>query len=57
MSEKNNDPIKNPSSLIADTEKERLLRDIFRPDIEKLRLLTLMLRNNAILKKAKITHK
>jgi len=57
MSEKNNDPTKNPAPPITDAEKERLLRDIYRPDIEKLGLFTEMLRNNAVFKKAKITHK
>ena len=35
----------------------RLRRDIYRPDIEKLKLFTQMLRTNALFKKAKITHK
>ena len=39
------------------TETERLKRDIYRPDMEKLRLFTQMLRTNALLKKAIIHHK
>lgn len=39
------------------TETERLKRDIYRPDIEKLQLFTQMLRTNALLKKAVIHHK
>jgi len=39
------------------TETERLKRDIYRPDMEKLQLFTQMLRRNAILKKAIIRHK
>ena len=39
------------------TETERLKRDIYRPDMEKLRLFTKMLRTNALLKKAIIRHK
>lgn len=35
----------------------RLRRDIYRPDMEKLKLFTQMLRTNALFKKAKITHK
>ena len=38
-------------------EIDRLKRDIYRPDMEKLKLFTQMLRTNALLKKAKITHK
>ena len=38
-------------------DQERLRRDIYRPDIEKLHLFTQMLRVNALFKKAKITHK
>lgn len=38
-------------------EQERLRRDIYRPDIEKLHLFTQMLRVNALFKKAKVTHK
>jgi hypothetical protein len=45
----------NPPS--TDSATERLRRDIYRPDIEKLRLFTQMLRANALFKKAKITHK
>jgi len=39
------------------TEEERLKRDMYRPDVEKLHLLTKMFRMNAILKKAVIRHK
>jgi hypothetical protein len=39
------------------TETERLKRDIYRPDMEKLQLFTQMLRRNALLKKAIIRHK
>jgi len=38
------------------SESERLKRDIYRPDIEKLQLFTKMLRTNALLKKAVIKH-
>ncbi len=38
-------------------EMERLRRDIYRPDMEKLKLFTQMLRTNALYAKAKVTHK
>lgn len=41
----------------ADAERERLKRDIYRSDLEKLQLFTQMLRRNALFKKAKISHK
>ena len=40
-----------------EAEIERLRRDIYRSDIEKLRLFTQMLRANALFKKAIVTHK
>lgn len=54
---KNNDPSKGLTSSISDAEKDRLRRDIYRSDMEKLRLFTKMLRTNVLLKKAKISHK
>ena len=39
------------------SEADRLRRDIYRPDMEKLKLFTQMLRTNALFKKAKVTHK
>ena len=47
--------VSDPS--LNEGEIDRLKRDIYRPDIEKLQLFTQMLRTNALLKKAKITHK
>ena len=44
-------------TIVTESETERLKRDIFRPDMEKFRLFTQMLRTNAIYKKAKITHR
>jgi hypothetical protein len=49
----NKKPVQN--SIL--TEEERLRQNIYRSDIEKLRLFTKMLRTNALLKKAAITHK
>jgi len=43
--------------LIQETELERLKRNMYMPDKEKLQDFTRMLRTNALLKKAKITHK
>jgi hypothetical protein len=42
--------------FVAKSEEEKLTEDIFRPDIEKLQLFTHMLRRNASLNKAVITH-
>jgi hypothetical protein len=43
--------------LPIESEMERLRRDIYRPDIEKLKLFTQMLQVNALYKKAKVVHK
>lgn len=47
--------VSDPSS--NEGEIDRLKRDIYRPDIEKLKLFTQMLRTNALFKKAKVSHK
>jgi hypothetical protein len=57
MSEKNKDSAKDVWPPITSEERERIRRDIYRPDIEKLALFTRMLRQNALFKKAKIIHK
>ena len=49
--------IKKETDLQVSTELERLLRDMNRPDMEKLQLFTQMLRTNSLLKKAIIIHK
>jgi hypothetical protein len=46
-----------PEQLIQLTEIERLKKDIYRPDMEKFRLFTKMLRTNLLFKKAVIHHK
>lgn len=46
-----------PTFVTSTDETERLRREIYRSDIEKLSLFTQMLRTNNLLKKAKITHK
>lgn len=43
--------------LNSESETEHLRRDIFRSDKEKFLLFAQMLRTNAMLKRAKITHK
>lgn len=57
---------KEPSNILKEpaesyitnlSDDERLRRDVFRSDMDKLRLFTEMLRTNKILKKAVITHK
>ena len=47
--------VSDPS--LNEGEIDRLKRDIYRPDIEKLKLFTQMLRTNALFKKAKVSHK
>lgn len=39
------------------SDSERLRRDIYRSDMDKLRLFTKMLRTNNILNKVVVTHK
>jgi hypothetical protein len=58
-SHKQADNLQHQKSIVSLTESEieRLKRDIYRPDMEKLHLFTEMLRLNALYKKAKITHK
>ena len=54
------DSNKENKSKIEDfnlTEEQRLRRDIYRPDAEKLHLFTQMLRLNKLFNKARITHK
>lgn len=43
--------------FVSKSEEEKLLEDIYRPDMEKLQLFTRMLRRNTMLKKAAIHHK
>ena len=48
----------NPVIVLDErSEKERLIENVFRPDIDKLHLFTQMLRVNALYKKAKVVHK
>jgi hypothetical protein len=50
---------KNKSAINGQplTEEDRLRKDIYRPDMEKLHLFTQMLRINNLFKKARVTHK
>jgi len=54
MQKQDKEPIE---TKMTEAEIERLKRDIYRPDMEKFRLFTEMLRRNAVLKKAVIQHK
>jgi hypothetical protein len=45
------------ATSVQDADAERLRRNIYRSDMEKLSLFTKMLRRNALYKKAKVTHK
>lgn len=55
MKEKINLPKRKQQA--TNPEDERLLRDIYRPDIEKFHLFTRMLRREQLFKKARVTHK
>ena len=59
MSKKPNNILKESSEpYIANvSDDERLRRDVFRSDMDKLKLFTKMLRTNNLLNKAKINHK
>jgi hypothetical protein len=47
----------NEGYLTKSSEENRLKKDVFRSDMEKLQLFTKMLRMNAVFKKAIIRHK
>ena len=47
----------NKGNIVQLTEIERLKRDVYRPDMEKLQLFTKMLHTETLLKKAVIRHK
>ncbi|WP_158534967.1 hypothetical protein [Mucilaginibacter hurinus] len=50
--------ILKPATIIVNmSEEDRLRRDMYRPDMEKFRLFTKMLRTNVLLKKVIITYK
>jgi hypothetical protein len=57
MSEKNKELAEGTASSMTDPEKERIRRDVYRSDVEKLKLFTRMLKQNALFKRAKVTHK
>jgi hypothetical protein len=57
MSEKKKETDSNTPDQISAGEMERIKRDVYRSDMEKLSLFTRMLRQNALFKKAKIIHK
>ena len=57
MAEKKKELSENVGPFVDDAEKERIKRDIYRSDIEKLQLFIKMLRQNALFKNAKVIHK
>jgi hypothetical protein len=57
MSEINKESAEIAASSMFNAEKERIKRDIYRSDVEKLRLFTRMLKQNALFKKVKVIHK
>ncbi len=57
LSEQKSSQNNTPAINSPEPETERLRRDIFRPDMEKFMMFTQMLRTNAMLNRAKITHK
>ena len=57
MAEKKNDPVEKAAPPSSSDERERIKRDMYRSDIEKLDLFARMLRQNALFKRAKIVHK
>ena len=57
MSENSKESTENAAVSMTSAEKERIKRDVYRSDVEKLNLFTRMLRQNIFFKKAKIIHK
>ena len=55
MQSSKNNPQKQIVSILS--EEDRLRQNIFRPDMDKFRLFTQMLRANKLYSRAKITHK
>jgi len=51
-----NNPDNKDTPVIILTEKERLRQNIYRSDMDKLRLFTKMLRTNALYNKAIVNH-
>jgi hypothetical protein len=60
MTKERNDLFTEPSTIYSTTkmsDEDRLRRDVYRSDMDKLKMFTKMLRTNRILNKAEITHK
>ncbi len=47
----------NQTSVLIETETDRLRRDVYRSDMEKFLLFTRMLRANKMYSRVKVTHK
>jgi hypothetical protein len=57
MPEKRKESGENIVPIITESESERIRRDIYRSDIEKLKLFTRMLKQNTLFKNARVIHK
>lgn len=57
VNQPNNQQNNSSIALNERSEMERLIENVYRPDIEKLHLFTQMLRMNSLFKKAKVVHK
>ena len=53
----NNTENKSEKDISFLTEEDRLRKDVYRSDLEKLHLFTQMLRLNKLFNKAQVTHK
>ena len=57
MSSPQSEPQNNQTSVLIETETDRLRRDVYRSDMEKFLLFTKMLRDNKMYARVKVTHK
>lgn len=57
MSSPQSESKKNQTSVLIETETDRLRRDVYRSDMEKFLLFTKMLRANKMYSRVKVTHK
>jgi hypothetical protein len=53
----NNQRNNSSIALIERSERERLIENVYRSDMDKLHLFTQMLQMNSLFKKAKVVHK
>jgi hypothetical protein len=57
MSSSQSESKNNQTSVLIETEMDRLRRDVYRSDMEKFLLFTKMLRTNKMYARVKVTHK